>query len=550
MAGDLEQGEEDKPKPGCCFPCEPFSVCGPLCCCLPVTWSKIQDGTHLILVLGVFSCLVLIVKNVYVVVDGFKCFSAEGAYCVPESGSVIFALLLATYVMGIISQWDEQLLAKEEMCKAQKQKLLNSYNELLSDMDGLLSNATESASGLAERSFESKRRDFQRFLERAKTRFTTVIERADEMQMLTQFRKFCIHWLSVFRECSIDPVNNPTEVVTAEELESCVSIVEVADKCLDRLRITEVRFISGQREKDKKELEGQQKVFRRHTVRQGPRMLSIEAGGASGTKNEAPPTGSMDEGIAKPKIRASWIRCGGVGFECNCSTYPGACSVGCCGLTFLSKEHSMLIFAFFVGVAVFALETYRLIDTFLNPTLAEGAEQNTELAIRVASVFLVSMAMWCAVVVLCKFEEIDTVHKLEREVQDLKDQNTAVGEQREKMKQFWSSAQNLTELWLYRTVPRLDLYKELHSQLEDESEEDLLTNITGANNALEMLENNLGALEAWRNDGALKTEDKKLFGKTINELCQMGHMGDILIHLTDDVIKGQVMYKLKNLPTN
>jgi len=235
----------------------------------------------------------------------------------------------------------------------------------------------------------------------------------------------------------------------------------------------------------------------------------------------------------------------GVGFECNCSTYPGACSLGCFGLQCLSREHSMLIFAFFLGVAIYALELYRLVATIL--MTGEEAGYNELLAIRVASVFLVTMAMWCAVVVLCKFEEIDTVQKLEREVQDLKDQNTAVGEQREKMKQFWNSAQNLTELWLYRTVPRLDLYKELHSQLEDESEEDLLTNITGANNALEMLENNLGALEAWRNDGALKTEDKKLFGKTINELCQMGHMGDILNHLTDDVIKGQVMYKLKNL---
>merc|ERR550525_1895144 len=113
-----------------------------------------------------------------------------------------------------------------------------------------------------------------------------------------------------------------------------------------------------------------------------------------------------------------------------------------------------------------------------------------------------------------KFEEIDTVQKLEREVQELKAQNAEVSEQREKMKEFWTSAQNLTELWLYRTVPRLDLYKELHSQLEDVNEEDLLTDISGANDALENLESRLGALEYRRNDGALKTEDKKLFGKT------------------------------------
>jgi len=204
----------------------------------------------------------------------------------------------------------------------------------------------------------------------------------------------------------------------------------------------------------------------------------------------------------------------------------------------------MLIFSFFLGVFIFTLETIRLI---LALTDEVNEHSDLEIAIRILSIIFVSTAQWCVTVVLFKFEEIDTVQKLEREVQDFKEQNSAVGEQREKMKEFWNSAQNLTELWLYRTVPRLDLYKELHSQLEDENEEDLLTNITGANNALEQLEKNLGALEAWRNDGALKTEDKKLFGKTVNELCQMGHMGDILNHLTDDVIKGQVMYKLKNL---
>merc|ERR1719422_2115859 len=113
---------------------------------------------------------------------------------------------------------------------------------------------------------------------------------------------------------------------------------------------------------------------------------------------------------------------------------------------------------------------------------------------------LTFIALACNVVVLINFENIDVVQKLEREVKELEEQNQQVGEQREKMKEFWGNTQNLTELWLYRTVPRLDLYKELHSQLEDENEEDLLTNITGANNALEALETNLGALECWRND--------------------------------------------------
>uniref|UniRef100_A0A7S2P4C7 Uncharacterized protein n=1 Tax=Zooxanthella nutricula TaxID=1333877 RepID=A0A7S2P4C7_9DINO len=132
-----------------------------------------------------------------------------------------------------------------------------------------------------------------------------------------------------------------------------------------------------------------------------------------------------------------------------------------------------------------------------------------------------------------RFEDIDCVQQLEREVQELAAQNHEVEKHHESMNCFWNNAQNLTELWLYRTVPRLDLYKELHSQLEDAPQEDLLVNICGANQWLEDLESKLGSLEAWRNDGALRVEDKKMFGKAVNELCREREFGDIIAKLED-----------------
>jgi len=381
--------------------------------------------THFVMVCGVMSCLALVAKNLLVVSE-LVCFTETSFYCAPEIGSVVYAVLLASYVSGIISQWDEQLMAKEEACKEQKAKLLQSYNELLSDMDGLLSNATESASGLAERSFESKRRDFQRFLERAKTRFSAVVntDSDSEIKMLQQFRKFCLHWLGVFKECSIDPVNKPTEVVTNEELETCVSIVEVADKCLERLRTTEVRFISNQRNEDKKELDRQTGVYKRHTVRSGPKILAITAGGQSGTDmgdQGRGPGGTLDNLNPKSRIRASWIRCGSVGCECKVQDYPAKCSAGFIGLTCLSKQHTMLICVFFLGIVIVAVETFRIIMEL------RLSEDEQEAILRGVSVFFVAIAQWCVTLVLFKFEDIDMVQKLEREVQDLKDQNSAVG---------------------------------------------------------------------------------------------------------------------------
>merc|ERR1719160_567196 len=98
----------------------------------------------------------------------------------------------------------------------------------------------------------------------------------------------------------------------------------------------------------------------------------------------------------------------------------------------------------------------------------------------------------CIVVLLTRFEELDVIQQLEREVAELKKAEQNVQQQREKMHEFWSQAQQLTELWLYRTVPRLDLYKEVHSHLEDAPEKDLNRWMQIANGQLEKVEENLG----------------------------------------------------------
>lgn len=83
-------------------------------------------------------------------------------------------------------------------------------------------------------------------------------------------------------------------------------------------------------------------------------------------------------------------------------------------------------------------------------------------------------------------------------------------------------------------MPRLDLYKEVHSQLED-TKDDLITTISGANQQLEDLEGKIGALAAWRTDGEISTEAKKKFGKVINGVCQEPDLVEILIKLENNL---------------
>mmetsp|Transcript_46942 Transcript_46942/g.147230 ORF Transcript_46942/g.147230 Transcript_46942/m.147230 type:complete len:282 (+) Transcript_46942:1004-1849(+) len=203
------------------------------------------------------------------------------------------------------------------------------------------------------------------------------------------------------------------------------------------------------------------------------------------------------------------------------SHIPRRSTFFCGQLILLSSEHLMLILGFLVGWALFAIQFWDFVDGGAGTRLAS-----------VLSLVELLIAELCLVTMLLKFEEIDIVQQLEREVKELAKQNERVEKQRERMHGFWNNVQQLTELWLYRTVPRLDLFKEIHSLLEDTTE-DLLMKISSANQHLEDLENRLGDLTAWRNNGTVSIEAKKGFGKAVNQICQEQELDECLVKLED-----------------
>mmetsp|Transcript_80029 Transcript_80029/g.212019 ORF Transcript_80029/g.212019 Transcript_80029/m.212019 type:complete len:556 (-) Transcript_80029:170-1837(-) len=503
-----------------CFPIQPFLYCpGPVKLVLPGTWQKIQDGTHLTLVFGVLSCFGLIVQTIVALSHG-----STQTYFAREVFVVMFILPFTTYCMKIIAQYDDRLVSKQQHAKDQRNKLTQSYNELIANMDGLLTKSAESSAGLAERSFESKRRDFQRFLERVRQRYSTVYSssKGDYEKLIAEFRRFCLNWLHVFEECSIDPTQNPKIVVTEEQLLQCSTIAEIADLCLERLRVTEVRFISMQREQDQKMISSNKTAFTRITAKI-----------PKGTKKLALMSGRTVETAVKKRTTVGWLSVGkGSGCSCQCRNpesedgFPRTFGCVCMSLTILSKEHLLLIFAFWFGWITLAMEIFHM----------GAAKRQVDQGSHMMHAFGVAMAFvtqFSLIVMLIRFEQVDVLQQLEREVKTLAKQNEAVEGQSARMREFWSNCQQLTELWLYRTVPRLDLYKEIHSQLEDAPPEDLLVNIQGANDQLQTLEKSLGPLEDWRKDGGLKTDSKKEFGRKINQLCQEPDFSTVLHSLEE-----------------
>jgi len=175
----------------------------------------------------------------------------------------------------------------------------------------------------------------------------------------------------------------------------------------------------------------------------------------------------------------------------------------------------MLISAFVAAWGILALEF--ALRTKPKDEDKEKAASNLNITV----VAEVALNIFCIFVLLLRFEDIDVIQQLEREVRILKRNADEVKEQHDHMNDFWGNAMELTELWLYRTVPRLDVYKEVHQHIEDFSNPNQLCNyMANANASLQDLEQNLGDLGDWRQKGNFAIEDKKKFMNAMNNVTR------------------------------
>lgn len=543
------------------FPLELFKCCPyPVRSLFPSTWSNIQDWTHFSLVLGIIGLIVMVVQVMFQLI-GDKCCHEATFKCLEEGLILASSGLCGWYIIKSIGTYDEQIQEKERLIAERKKELSASYDSLINSMDDLLGKAAESSATMAERSFESKRRDFQRFLERAETRYTQIAgTKIDTEMMLQQFRRFVQRWLVVFEECSVDPIGCPKRVVTEEELNRCRTIGDVASLTLERLKATEVRFISSQRDKDAKMLRGFRATIRSITaapqksepgsapapqeiemsagVRRPPSSPSAsfqfedaERGGGRGGSDSSESRQAKQKELDKRCCPCEWCQFGA--FPCSYlrlggdQGYPRIFSCLCGQFKMLSRMHFLLMIGCLSSIGVVVNEAL-FVKGFM-PTIVVGA----------------SLFSTCLMVLLVRFEQIDIIQRLEREVNELEGENNRIVERKEQMVHFWNSMQSLTDLWVHRTVPRLDLLKEVQGHLEDCPPEDVLALMAGANTRLEDLENHLPELSLWRHqDGSLVpelTEDsKKAFAERVERLCHEEKLPKIL-HGINKVIEDRLL---------
>lgn len=104
----------------------------------------------------------------------------------------------------------------------------------------------------------------------------------------------------------------------------------------------------------------------------------------------------------------------------------------------------------------------------------------------------------CLIVLCINIESICELLRLEREVKHIMKERTKVEQVQGEMRSFWDNVQELTDMWLFRTIPRLDLFKELNHHLQDVEPGAMTVSIKAVNERMTLLEANIGGLSAWR----------------------------------------------------
>lgn len=220
---------------------------------------------------------------------------------------------------------------------------------------------------------------------------------------------------------------------------------DAAHALRERLKNTSVQFIAGERDKVREK-------------RQNMVDMS-DAGSKRKDDNRDNPRGGSFP---------SWIACRGkMGCSCVCmdldrhgsvQTFPCKVQLLCLEVTLSSATHLSVLFFLCLGPGLVVL-------FWLDGFVSSGQGRPSHVA---AEVGLVMFSI-CLCVITWHFERIDNLMKLENEIQELEKMQDQVLAQRTRVSEFFGKHQAVVQLWLYRTIPLLDLAQELFERLKDQA---------------------------------------------------------------------------------
>ncbi|CAE7213774.1 KCNH6 [Symbiodinium natans] len=393
-------------------------------------------------------------------------------FCLVELLDTLFLLPCTFQLICLTVNYDDRIQSRLQEAKREKERLSDAYHLCIQEMDAKLHFVSESNILLVERTFADRKKDFATFLGQLADRCSHVpVHQQDAL--LRELRSFIDLWLRVYGEASIDPGKRPLQLDCSvldrcsspeELLRAAQSITRSAGMVVGDSYESHLQTVHALKDSVPAATLG-----RRQHIRQSLRE---------------PSRGSR---------RSSWLQC-----------LPGRCYLDCtaseerlsdfscclCRLELLSVDHALLLLALLVGTTLIAV-------TALFPILSADRtwrKAGVDFALDAAPLVIYVV---CLAVLLARIERISALIAMRRELHQAQEMQTFVGAVKDDLLSYWAAISDITELWCNRTLPRLELLKELHCQLSCTSPELLEASLRDLNGRLCKLEDAVGDVKEW-----------------------------------------------------
>jgi len=446
------------------------------------------------LVIGMAIGFILIIRDVTAVYS-LGCLTEE-AMCLFEILDLAFLVPCTFLLISMTGYYDDRTQSRLKEVEEKKGELTKAYTDIIATMDGMLGRAADSSAGLAEKNFAAHRRDFIHFLERVHKRYNESFTgcKIDEMKFIEEFRRLLRHWLHAFQEASIDPEGHPLMIERfPNEFDLYTSLQTLVMEVCDRLKATELKMVSARQGEDQEAING----FKENAaVMDGSSALAIpsnmsSASGQGDLERSLRDLNEMGNAHAE-RVGCNWCSCCRRNTPCGLQRTPGEVfpmklGCKCFAMEILCREHLYMITGIVFGLALAG-------SNAIQPMTSK--ETPTSQAVLQAAPLLIYSA--CLMVLCVNIESICELLRLEREVKHIMQERTKVEQVQGEMRAFWDNVQELTDLWLFRTIPRLDLFKELNHHLQDAEPGAMVFQLKAVNERMNQLETNIGALSEWR----------------------------------------------------
>eukprot|EP00929_Paragymnodinium_shiwhaense_P029577 TRINITY_DN16910_c0_g1_i2.p1 TRINITY_DN16910_c0_g1~~TRINITY_DN16910_c0_g1_i2.p1 ORF type:complete len:558 (-),score=59.90 TRINITY_DN16910_c0_g1_i2:156-1829(-) len=448
-----------------------------------------RDLTHLCVLIAIAVGLLILLLDLGVLIALRRC----KATCATETVDAVFILPCTVLLLRLLQQYDDRYRSRLKAADKLRKQVQELILKTVEDMHSVLQEGAKFNVTMAERSFMDSKRDFIRFLSRVDAKVNRDREwsistpEANE-RFVQLLREFIRHWLTAFSEASVNPRRHPLVIeMPPGAFDQAVSLQELTNLVKEKLAVTSVHLLEHSLKRHKSLVDAVEKQMESASA-DAPPSESSASSFALQTKVED----ILSRVERGERVRCSWLICCG---DSDCSwrcepTEDSIMNISCkfCSFSVINAEHFTMLCAFIAAttLCVWTIGRAQLWESERTMT------KELKMLFGISPIALFALAVF---VLLMNIERISIVARVEEETRRCQKIQEQAEQWRLEIKDFWMSVQDRIDFWRERTIPRLELLKELHESLTDEPALSIMSSLEGTNRRLEKLGKALGTAQ-------------------------------------------------------